>query len=313
MKRQLSISALMMSRFSAIISTSLLAFAAFLVGLLQPSSVLAYDVPEYQGLVNDYAEMLSPVTEKALENQLSELALSEDGAEFAIVTIPSLEDEPIEMVAQDFFDTWEIGKSNKDNGLLLLIADQDREVRIQTGYGTEVVITDSVAGQVIRTDITPAFKQEQYDQGVIAATQTLVQYLQDPDQIPTQSDASESSLNPAGILFLFYVALTLGISGLSYLAAFFGRSKSWWLGGVIGFVLGMLAGKVPGGIAFGLLGLILDYILSKNYKKWKIEHRTTKWRETMGGFRPSGSSKSSSGFSSFGGGSSGGGGASGKW
>lgn len=292
------------------------------VSLILAQPLRAYTVPTYEGLVNDYANIISDTTESQLEEQLQAVATSTDGAELAVVTITSLTEYPIETVAQAFFDTWEIGKASKDNGVLLLVAVDDREVRIQTGYGSEVVITDSVAGQIIRNDITPSFKQGDYDTGITQGVTKLLTYLQDPSLIPDTADAGDSSSDSSWdvglVVFLLYVVFSLGISGASYAAAFIGRSKAWWPGGLVGFILGALIGQITGGIAFGLLGLVLDYILSKNYHTWKLEHKATEWGKTLGGFSSgsgsrSSSSSSGSSFSSFGGGSSGGGGASGSW
>lgn len=292
-----------------------------LASLVAAQPTRAYQVPAYDGLVNDYANIISDSTEASLEEQLQAVASSTDGAELAVVTIPSLTKYPIEAVAQEFFDTWEVGKASKDNGVLLLVAVEDREVRIQTGYGSEVVITDSVAGQIIRNDITPSFKEGDYDTGITQGVTKLLVYLQDPTLIPDTADTGgnteESSWDVGLVVFLLYLIFAFGIGGASYAAAFVGRSKAWWPGGVVGFILGALIGQITGGIAFGLFGLLLDYILSKNYHTWKLEHKATEWGKTMGGFASgSGSGSSSSGgsgFSSFGGGSSGGGGASGGW
>jgi len=277
--------------------------------------IRAYDVPKYEGFVNDYANIISESVEDQLETDLQQLATSTNGAEVAIATITSLNQEPIEMVAQDFFDSWKIGKADLDNGVLLLVALDDREVRIQTGYGTEAVITDSYAGRIIRNQIMPAFKEGNYDKGILAAVESITQAVEDPSQIPSIPDAENSEENSGGNFaawfFILYITLVFGVSFVSYVAAFIARSKSWWLGGIVGLLLGALLGGLLSGVAFALLGLALDYILSKNYKNWKIEHRTTEWRKTMGGFRSSGGGGSRS--SSFGGGSSGGGGASGSW
>jgi uncharacterized protein len=295
---------------SKLVSWLLIGVGAAALFFSLANAAAAYDVPEYDGFVNDYANIISIETEETLESDLALLASSTGGAEIAVVTVESLNDEPIEMVAQDFFDTWEIGKKETNNGVLVLVALNDRQMRIQTGYGAEAVITDSYAGRIIRNQMTPAFKEERYDEGIVQAVATLTEALQNPDAIPSTETSQDSEFNTAAFMFLIYFVLSFGVSLLSYIAAFFARSKSWWLGGVVGGGLGLLFGNITGGIFFGLLGLFLDYILSKNYKTWKIEHRTTQWRKTMGGFRSSGGSSRSSGF---GGGSSGGGGASGSW
>jgi uncharacterized protein len=237
------------------------------------------------------------------------------------VTIPTLEGDTIENVAQAFFDTWKIGKKNKDNGLLLLVAVEDKKVRIHTGYGTETIITDSKAGTVIRDVITPPFKTGNFEKGISEGVDTLSFYLSNPENITTFEPPAQPNDNMSVWVVLFLTFLfTFGIPLVAYGAAFFGRSSAWWPGGVVGFILGALTGNWPVGIFFGIVGLFLDYILSKNYTTWKLQDKATDWSKTYGGFSSgsswssgSSSSSSGSGFSSFGGGSSGGGGASGGW
>ncbi|HQM16139.1 MAG TPA: TPM domain-containing protein, partial [Candidatus Woesebacteria bacterium] len=125
----------------------------WLIGSWQSAG--AVNVQSYEGLVNDYAQVLSDEVENSLETRLQDEASKENGAELAVVTLPSLDGEEIESVALAYFDTWKIGKAKQDNGVLLLIAISDREIRIQTGYGVEPIIPDGVAGRIIRNDIVP--------------------------------------------------------------------------------------------------------------------------------------------------------------
>ncbi len=279
------------------------------------SNVYAYDVPEPTGFVNDYAQVLSEETRQGLETRLSSVSESTSGAELAVVTIQSLKGDMVENVAQEFFDTWKIGKKGVDNGVLFLIAIDDRELRIHTGYGAEGVIPDSVAGRIIRNEITPHFKNNDYDKGIKTGVDSILLYLDDPDEFQSNQDDGEnttvSEFLGMGVFGLFIMWIIGSI--IVYIVSFLGRTKSWWLGGVIGVILGFLFGKTGGAIFLGIFGLVLDYILSKNYKKWKIDKAATDWKSTWGGFKGGSSSGSSSGFSGFGGGSSGGGGASGSW
>ncbi len=295
--------------------------AVFFVTLslvLLSNKIQAYDVPKYEGLVNDYANVLDDDFKAQLEQELRVFAENNEGVELAVVTIDSLEGDTIENVAQDFFDTWRIGKEKVDNGILFLAAIEDREMRIQLGYGMEQYIPDSAAGRIIRDEIAPNFAEEHYNEGIKQGVRAIVERLQNPEKFQEIEERNQTMI---GFFALFFFSLFFTIvSGiLIYLAAFFGRSKRWWPGGALGTVLGLfLSESLFGALAFGLIGLFLDYILSKNYKNWKLQKRATDWGKTAGGFLASGSksSWSSSGSSSsfsFGGGSSGGGGASGGW
>lgn len=295
-----------------------ISFLVFLLGgWLLVAKAQAFNVPDYEGLVNDYAEVVSPAVEEQLETELQATAAATNGAEIAVVTIQSLEGDTVENVAQEFFDSWQIGRKEADNGVLLLVVIDDRQLRIQTGYGTETVITDAEAGRIMRNVITPKFKSGDHEGGIIQGVAAIKQQLVDDPNFST-------SINPLNkdpeLISTFGAALSTTVLTIMvvifavYLGAWFGRSKAWWPGGLVGLGLGLMIGSVAAGVFFGLIGLILDYILSKNYKTWKKKKKSSDWKSTWGGFRTGSSSRSSSRSSfSFGGGSSGGGGASGGW
>ncbi len=289
--------------------------AVFLFLFFGFSSVSAYQVPSQPtGYINDYAEIISEEKQIQLEDQLTDVANATGGAEIAVVTVESLDGEPIEDVGQQFFDSWGIGKKDLDNGVLLIVSTTDRELMIITGYGTEALITDAMAGRIIRNDITPSFKEGNYEQGIENGLTAITFYLSNPDDIPADTNTSQNNVALQVFIMLW---LFFGIGLVSYVAAFLGRTKSWWLGGLIGGVLGFLMGSITGGLILGVFGFILDYILSKNYKQWKLDKKATDWSKTLGGFKSSGPTKwgggSSGGFGGFSGGSSGGGGARGSW
>ncbi len=279
----------------------------------------ADDIPSYDGPVNDFAQILSADFETELENELTETAAASAGAELAIVTITSLQGDTIENVAQEFFDRWQIGKAELDNGVLLIAAMEERKIRIQTGYGAEPVITDAEAGRIIRNQISPAFKKGEYETGIRAGVDSILsQFESSPGFTPGVDPLNKSNKLRSAFQSVLWISLiTIFFSGaFIYVIAWLGRTKAWWPGGLVGLGIGLFIGITPA-VFFGLSGLFLDYILSKNYKKWKLEKKTTNWKDTWGGFHHSSgsSSSSSSGGSSFsfGGGSSGGGGASGGW
>ncbi|MCJ7827644.1 TPM domain-containing protein [Patescibacteria group bacterium] len=274
------------------------------------STVWALDFPEPKGYVNDFAGLMSGVEVGQLESRLVEIE-SVSGVEIAVVTVENLQETTIEEFAVLLFEDWEIGKAKQDNGLLILVAQDEREMRLEVGYGLEPVITDGRAGRIIREWMTPAFKEEQYYQGIDAAVGQVEEYLEIGEPEVTQGLAVDDDRLGA-VIFLFVA--------LIYLTSFMGRTKGFLLGGVVGFLLGWVAGSMAGGASwlipfFVILGLILDLIFSRNYKKLKKAGRSTGWRSSRGGFWSGGSRGGSSGggFGGFGGGSSGGGGASGSW
>lgn len=284
----------------------------FLLGFFLVSfPVLAQDFPEPVGYVNDFAEILSPSYRQSLEQELVDFD-NETTAEIAVVIINSLEGGSIEDYAVRLFEDWKIGKKEKDNGLLVLIAKEDRKIRIEVGYGLEPVITDGRAGRIIREQMRPAFREDNYDEGVKLAMAQIKEYIRSGEP-PTGAEEAQERAASALPWIIFGGVI------LIYISSFLARSKRFWPGGVIGGVMGGILGLIVGtiislvllAVGLGLFGLLLDYILSKNYKKLKKAKRPTGFWGSWGGF--SGGGGGGDGFGGFGGGGSGGGGASGGW
>src|SRR5581483_1331116 len=94
------------------------------------------------------------------------------GAQVALVTVPSLEGEPIEDVANTIFRAWGVGQKGKDEGILLLLAIRDRRSRLEIGYGLEPILPDGLDGSILR-EMRPALRQQRYGEALIAAADTL--------------------------------------------------------------------------------------------------------------------------------------------
>ena len=283
----------------------------FLTGLLiAPILLSAYTSPgNPKGFVNDFAGMLKPETVTTLETTLNSFS-QQTGNQISVVTVPTLGDESIETYAEKLFQEWGIGDEEKDSGLLLLVARDERELRIEVGYGLEPVITDIESSRIIREEITPAFKNSDYDAGVMSGVNRIMTDL--TDGIPPVSEAPSrtSRFNPFNFFYLF-------VFFLMFLGSVLGRSKSWWAGGVLGGFIGVVIGFIKGFLFFGLfsivglsiLGLLFDFWVSRAYSKHKDGGGMPPWFLGGGGFGGHGGG----GFGGFGGGMSGGGGASGRW
>jgi len=272
--------------------------------------VLSYISPgKPTGFVNDFALMLKPETVTSLNQNLTEFA-NINGSEISIVTINKLEDETIETYAEKLFQEWGIGKAKEDNGILLLISKEDREMRIEVGYGLEPIITDIESSQIINNVLVPAFRERNFDQGIISAVSRLETDIKNggPEFASVPTKISNIHL---GDYFIYILV------GIVYLSALFGRSKSWWAGGVVGGMLGIFIGLIKGFMYVGLIsllvlvpfGLLFDFLVSKSYTKHKTNGTTPPW--WLGGGR--GGGFGGGGFGGFGGGMSGGGGSSGRW
>jgi uncharacterized protein len=284
-----------------------LAFA-FLVPVAMAAPTLP---PAPSSYVYDEAEVLSEATQSALEAELTKLD-QENSTQIVVATVSSLQDYPIEDFALELARAWGLGQSEFDNGLLFLIAPNERQARIEVGYGLEGAITDAQAFNLIQNTAIPNFKNNDYDTGVLTTVDTL-DSLARGEAFDT-SLLSGSKLQEGSFMDVIGVFLFMGFFFLMILMSWFSQSKSWWMGGVVGAVLGLMVGIVFSWI-FGLMGILLgagaglgiDYVASTFlFGKFK---NTGSGGGRFGG----GSSGSSGGFGGFGGGSFGGGGASGSW
>ena len=143
-----------------------------LVIFLAPAAAMAA-FPKPTGFVNDFAKTMSPSTKAQLEGMLGSFEQA-TGVDVAVVTLPSLNEEPIEDVAVRLFAEWGIGKKAKDNGVLFLVAPNERRTRIEVGYGLEGAINDALAGRILDEAVLPRFKAGDMSAGIAAGTLAIV-------------------------------------------------------------------------------------------------------------------------------------------
>ena len=163
----------------------------------------AFDIPaKPTGFVQDYASMLSVEEKTTLETKLEAFEKSTTN-EIAVVTIPSLDGDVIENVAQDIFTEWGIGKKDKNNGVLLLISLADRKTRIQTGYGVEGDLTDLGTSYIQQDILALAFKKGKYYEGINNAVDKMIEALGGNNIVPENYSAFKkySKLPWEAILF----------------------------------------------------------------------------------------------------------------
>ena len=153
----------------------LLTTVLFLQATLFANNSFAQNIiakPNPPTLVTDVAGVLTPEQKQALENKL--VAIDDSSSnQIAVVIIPSLDGYPKEEYATKLFREWGIGNKKTNNGILLLIAINDREIRIEVGYGLEGAIPDITALNIIDNDIKPAFKAGNYYEGIDQATDNI--------------------------------------------------------------------------------------------------------------------------------------------
>jgi len=171
------------------------------------------------GHVNDFAQLLNAAERAAMEERLVQLQ-QKTGAEMAVVTLPSLEGGQIDDFAHKLFQQWGVGKKGKDNGLLLLVAVQDRKARIEVGYGLEPILPDALAGRVLDEQLFPAFKQQRYAEGLDQAMQRVAGIVERGE--PAPPDAGKGGPGPTtvgeqiGMVLFLAVFVTIGFAALGF-------------------------------------------------------------------------------------------------
>jgi len=286
----------------------------FSLAVLCSSYARALDVPKLQGYVNDYANMISPSAKAELEKELRSFE-NTDSTQIVILTIPSLGGEVMEEFSIRVAEAWKIGQKGKDNGIIFIVAKQERKMRIEVGRGLEGRLTDLMAGRIVDLVVKPRFKREDFDGGFVAGVSSLIdatrgEFKVDVTQRPARQEKSSQFLT-----FLIFGGIILLILG----------SMSKILGGAAGavvlpavahfagFSLGLGAVAVLALLGFGA-GLLIPILFSVGG-----HYRGGGGFPPGGGFFGTGSSSGGGGFgggSDFaggGGGGFGGGGASGDW
>ena len=158
-------------------------------------SVVSYaltEIPTFDHRVIDTSHTLESSQIDDLESSLIDFEKTRtDGAQIAVLMITKLDNETIEQYADRVFIQWKIGKKEQDNGILLLIVKDDKLMRIEVGYGFEGTITDLIASHIIREQLAPQFKKNNYYQGIHDALSVLINKLNDPQQVPATNNDTD--------------------------------------------------------------------------------------------------------------------------
>ena len=258
-------------------------------------------IPSLTARVTDLTATLSGDQKAVLEQQLADLEVRK-GAQLVVLILPTTQPEAIEQFSIRLFDAWKVGRKGVDDGVMLIVAKDDRRLRIEVGYGLEGALNDATAKRIISETITPFFKNGDFPGGINAGVTAIVKII-DGEQLPELSGVAGSGAKmnitdmPEGLLIGVLVAVVLGGTVLRHLL---GNLVGCGLVGCLTGGLGWLfVGGMSGIIGGALLGIFLaifglDIVLS-------------------GIFSGGGRGGSGGGGFSGGGGSGGGGGASGSW
>ena len=278
----------------------LLVAAALLMGAGAVPAQQSVVVPPLTARVTDLTGTLSATQQAALDSRLADLE-TRKGSQVAVLIVPTARPEAIEQYSMRVAESWKLGRKGVDDGILLLVAKDDREVRIEVGYGLEGAIPDATANRVITEYILPRFREGDYAGGINAGVDRLIG-LVDGEPLPEPEQARARDARLENVLpVVFILSLVVGnvlrralgqLPGAAATGAVAG-GVTWLLAGVLGLTLFMVA-----------VGFFLGLTAGGSAGTWSSHRRGG----LGGGFGGGGGG----GFGG-GGGGFGGGGASGRW
>lgn len=297
-------------KFHAYASRKRLAFILIFFLCIVHLGVAQKTVPELWGhRVHDDAKVLRAETIDEVEKKLK---LHEDSTsnQIAILIIPSLDGEPIEAYSIRVVEKWKLGTAKNDNGVLLLIAVDDRAMRIEVGQGLEGVLTDAICSRIIRNEMAPRFRNNDYDGGVTAAVDAIINTIAGEYSAGETEDFDDLSF---GVKLGIGVALFLVLGLFAGLGLFSEGYMAWVLYVFLMPFYGIFFGMLFSGWLFLIYVIGYPILRSRIMTSAKWKSKLLKWESSSGGGGGRWSSGGSGGGFSGGGGSFGGGGSSGSW
>lgn len=275
--------------------------------LASPAIHAEVAVPPLTARVTDLTGTFTPSQRDALEQELRAFE-TRKGSQIAVLIVPTTQPEAVEQYSLRVAETWKLGRKGIDDGALLLVAKDDRALRIEVGYGLEGVIPDAVANRVIDEIIVPFFKQGDFYGGIQAGVSRLIR-LVDGEPLPPPQARDRSWSGIADLLPVAFIAVMVGGGFLgSLLGRLIGSAVS---GGIVGVVFWITIGSLFGALAAGVVVFLFTLAIGGRGGRGG--------RGDFGGWSGGYSSGSGGGRSrggggfSGGGGGFGGGGASGRW
>ena len=262
-------------------------------------------VPPLTARVTDQTGTLTREQQAGLERMLQEFE-ARKGTQIAVLMVRTTAPEPIEQYALRVGEQWKIGRKKVDDGAILVVAKDDRALRIEVGYGLEGVLNDATASRIIREVIVPRFRENDFYGGINAGLDRMMRVI-DGEPLPAPSRTASPAAG-GGLMQLLPVLLVVALIGGAILRAMFGRFLgAAATGGAVGFLAWMLVGAM----AIALMAGVMAFVFTLG---------GAGGRRYYGGFpgggigfpRGGGGWGGGGGFRG-GGGSFGGGGASGRW
>jgi uncharacterized protein len=286
------------------------AFRALFVLLLAASAWAQVAVPPLKGRVTDLTGTLKSEQVASLEQLLRSFE-ARKGSQIAVLIVPTTAPETVEQYALRVAEQWKIGRKKVDDGAILVVAKDDRTLRIEVGYGLEGALNDATASRIIREVIVPRFREGDFFGGISAGVDRMIRVI-DGEPLPGPAKASPPA--GEGVLQILPVLLVLALVAGAILRRLLGR----FVGSLAtGGLVGGLAWLLVGALAIALLAAVVAFVFTL------VSGVGGSGRRYYGGF-PGGGGWGGGGFGgggfggggggfSGGGGSFGGGGASGRW
>jgi len=282
-----------------------LAAAALAAALLAaaPAGRAQVAVPPLRARVTDLTGTLSAEQRAALERKLEAFEQAK-GSQLAVLMVPTTRPEEIEQYSIRVFDQWKLGRKGVDDGALVLVAKDDRRMRIEVGRGLEGAIPDAYAKRIVDEEMAPRFRQGDFYGGLDAAADRLIKLAQGEPMPPPPRRAApaQPGFSPE-TLFIAFIAVTVLARVLRSLL---GRAVG---SAVVGGAVGLLVHALVGVLAVSAVAALVAFMVSLAGVGGRYG-RTGGW--TTGGWGGGGFGGGGGGFGG-GGGSSAGGGASGSW
>ncbi|MCJ9704177.1 MULTISPECIES: YgcG family protein [unclassified Bradyrhizobium] len=287
--------------------------AALFLALTFPASA-DVAVPQLTGRVVDQTGTLSSTDVASLSQKLRDFE-SRKGSQIAVLIVPTTQPETIEQFSIRVAEAWKIGRAKVDDGAILVVAKNDRHLRIEVGYGLEGALTDVTSRRIIDEIITPKFRTGDFGGGISDGVDRMIRVI-DGEPLPVPSPTVNfGNLDDLAPIFIVTLFASIGVGGV--FRAMLGRLLgSLVTGGIIAGLTWLILGSFALAAAVGVLGFIIGFVadLFSAITPGTGRSRGGSWSSgSSGGGWSSGSSSSDSGSFSGGGGSFGGGGASGSW
>lgn len=261
-------------------------------------------VPPLQALVTDLTATLTPEQRAGLESRLR--AFDErKGSQLAVLIVPTTQPEAIEQYAIRVVEQWKLGRKKVDDGVLLLVAKNDRTVRIEVGYGLEGVLSDAITKRIINDIIVPRFKQGDFFGGINGSVEQMIKLI-DGEALPAPARrAGDASFDLGGMApVLLMVAVVAG----GVLRAVLGRLPGAAVtAGILGLIVWFLSGVFLIALVGALIGFFVTLLGGGSFLRGGMGGGSHRGGGFGGGFGGGG------GFRGGGGGGFGGGGSSGRW